>query len=79
MKLTLLAKQLRLLKQGGVSSAEVRLGYHAETVTMQIDVAMREITRWNRAAGRIGDGEISVKPCLPRCWQDEGQGQGGKK
>jgi hypothetical protein len=68
MKLSLLEKQLCLFKEHGIISADVRLGYDAETVEMGIDEAMDEVARW-KVQERIGDGEISVKPCLPRCWE----------
>jgi len=70
MKLSMLAKQLRRFLQHGIKRAEVRLGYDAESVEMSLENAMKEVGSWTkrRQHGDVGDNEISVKPCLPRCW-----------
>lgn len=70
MKLTMLAKQLRRFMQHGIQRADVRLGYHAESIEMTIENAMKEVGSWTkkRQNGDVGDNEISVRPCLPRCW-----------
>jgi len=70
MKLSLLAKQLRRFLQHGIQRAEVRLGYEAESIEMALEVAMKEVGCWTkrRQNVEVGDNEISVKPCLPRCW-----------
>jgi hypothetical protein len=71
MKLALLMKQLHLFKDHGITKADVRLGYDVRAREMGIEDALREVSGWKHR-DRIGDGEISVKPCLPRCWTDAG-------
>ena len=69
MKLSMLAKQLRRFLHHGIQRAEVRLGYDGDSVDMTIEAAMKEVGVWTkRRQGEVGDGEISVRPCLPRCW-----------
>ena len=70
MKISLLEKQVRRFLKFGVSHAEVRLGYFAEFEMMTLEMALKEIRKWvkGKKGEHVGDAEISVKPCLPKCW-----------
>ena len=54
----------------GITMAEVRVGGHAERVEMTLDMALREVGLWleKRERRDVGETEISVRPCLPKCW-----------
>jgi hypothetical protein len=68
MKLSMLAKQLRRFIKFGIMNAEVRLGYNGIVKEMSLVCAVEEIEKWTKEhGGEVGDGEIGVKPCLPRC------------
>jgi len=68
MKLSLLAKQLRRFLKNGIDMAELRLGRGGEATIMSIEDCMRAIASWSKERGNldVGDGEISVRPCLPK-------------
>ena len=70
MKLSLLAKQLRRFLKNGIAVAEVRVGRDGETNNMSIEDGMRAIAAWSKERGDqdVGDGDISVRPCLPKGW-----------
>jgi hypothetical protein len=72
MKLTMLAKQLLRFQQYSISRAEVRLGFDGDYIDMSIERAIKEVgnwTKWKEGEGvEVLDGEISVKPFLPRDW-----------
>jgi hypothetical protein len=72
MKLTMLAKQLLRFQQFSISRAEVRLGFDEDYIEMSIERAIKEVGRWTQRKEGEGvevlDGEIGVKPSLPRDW-----------
>jgi hypothetical protein len=71
MKLSMLAKQLHRFIRFGITRAEVRLGFDEECKEMKIQEAVREIEAWTKERGvlrEVRDGEIGVRPFLPRCW-----------
>jgi hypothetical protein len=70
MKLAMLEKQISRFLEFGITTAEVRLGTYEEAKEMSLDMALKEIKSWTneRERGDVGDGEISVKPCLPQYW-----------
>jgi hypothetical protein len=72
MKLTMLAKQLLRFQQFSISMAEVRLGFDGDYIEMSIDRAIKEVGNWTKRKEEedveVLDGEISVKPFLPRNW-----------
>lgn len=72
MKLTMLAKQLLRFQQFSISMAEVRLGFDGDYSEMSIEKAISEVNAWTKKraveGGEVLDGEISVKPNLPRDW-----------
>lgn len=71
MKLAMLAKQLQRFIRSGITRAEVRLGFDGKCKDMKIEEAVREIEMWTKERGvgrEVGDGEIGVRPFLPRCW-----------
>jgi len=70
MKLLMLSKQLLRFVEFGITRGDVRVGTDGEEVEMGLEKGVRRIEEWvERQGGReIGDGEISVRPHLPRCW-----------
>ena len=70
MKLSLLVKQLERFHENGVTHGEVRLGFGCFETMMEFDVALKEIEKWvdERMGAEVAEGEISVKPVLPKCW-----------
>ena len=70
MKLLMLSKQLLRFVEFGITRGDVRMGSDGEEVEMGLEKGVRRIEEWvERHGGReIGDGEISVRPHLPRCW-----------
>jgi hypothetical protein len=70
MKLSLLDKQLKRFLQYGITDAELRLGYFQEWEQVKLDESVKAIKKWinKRKGEHVGDTEISVKPCLPKCW-----------
>jgi hypothetical protein len=72
MKITMLAKQLLRFQQFSISMAEVRFGFDGENTEMSIEKAIGEVNSWTKRraeeGGEVLDGEISVKPHLPRDW-----------
>ena len=70
MKLSLLAKQLRRFMKNGVDMADVRIGGDGEMQTISIEDGMRAIAKWSRERSDqdVADGDITVRPCLPSCW-----------
>jgi hypothetical protein len=70
MKVSLLIKQLNRFLKNGISNAEVRLGYFEEFRRMSLEETLKELRSWvkGKKGENVGDAEISVKPCLPKCW-----------
>jgi len=70
MKLLMLSKQLVRFVEFGITNGDIRMGSNAEEVEMELEKGVRRIEEWvERQGGReIGDGEISVRPHLPSCW-----------
>lgn len=70
MKLQMLIKQLDRFRENGVTHGYLRLGFDGEEKTMGFDVAMEQVEMWieQRRGGEVGEGEISVKPVLSKCW-----------
>lgn len=65
----MLEKQLQRFLENGVDMAEVRLGFGEANVKMGLADAIREIKVWStRRKVDVEDGEISVRPFLPKCW-----------
>jgi hypothetical protein len=70
MKLLMLSKQLLRFVEFGITRGDIRLGREAEEVEMGLERAVRVIEDWVERQGEreIAEGEISVRPHLPRCW-----------
>jgi len=70
MKLLMLSKQLLRFVEFGITRGHIRLGMEGEEVEMDLERAVKVIEEWVERQGEreIGDGEISVRPHLPRCW-----------
>ena len=67
----MLAKQLHRFIKFGITRAQVRLGFDGKWREMKIEEAVREIEMWTKERGvgrEVGEGEIGVRPFLPRCW-----------
>jgi hypothetical protein len=70
MKLLMLSKQLLRFVEFGITRGDVRVGNDGEDVEMGLEEGVKRIEEWveGQVAREIGDGEISVRPHLPRCW-----------